>query len=175
MRYRRAKIGGGTYFFTVNLADRRQSTLVQHIDQLRSAIRQVMNRHPFSIEAIVIMPEHLHTIWTLPENDQDYPTRWALVKAGFSRALEKGEPISKSRCVKGERGIWQRRYWEHLIRDDEDFSRHLEYIHFNPVRHGIVANPIDWPYSSLHRFVSAGTVPADWGARFIEFAGDFGE
>ena len=162
MRYRRAKTEGGTYFFTVNLADRRQSTLVQHVEQLRSAIRVVKDRHPFTIEAIVIMPEHLHTIWTLPEDDNDYPTRWALIKAGFSRALAKDEPISESRYNKGERGIWQRRYWEHLIRDDEDFARHVDYIHFNPVKHGHAVNPIDWAYSSLHRFISAGTVPASW-------------
>jgi putative transposase len=175
MRYRRAKTEGGTYFFTVNLADRRQSTLVQHVEQLRSAIRVVKERHPFTIEAIVIMPEHLHTIWTLPEGDNDYPTRWALIKAAFSRTLPKGESISKSRCSKGERGIWQRRYWEHLIRDDEDFARHVDYIHFNPVKHGHAVNPIDWVYSSIHRSISAGMLPANWGSSAIEFIGDFGE
>ena len=174
MRYRRAKTEGGTYFFTVNLADRKESTLVQHIEQLRSAIRVVKDRHPFIIEAIVILPEHLHAIWTLPEGDNDYPTRWALIKAGFSRSLSKGEPISESRCCKGERGIWQRRFWEHLIRDDADFERHVDYIHFNPVKHGHAVNPIDWTYSSIHRF-SAGTLPANWASSAIEFTDNFGE
>jgi len=174
MNYRRAKTEGGTYFFTVTLADRRKSTLVEHVDLLRSATRLVKERHPFTIGAIVIMPEHLHTIWTLPDGDKDYPTRWALIKAGFSRALPKDEAISESRLAKGERGIWQRRYWEHQIRDDEDFARHVDYIHFNPVKHGHVASPIDWSYSSIHRFVSAGTLLANWGAS-VEFIGDFGE
>ena len=175
MNYKRAKTEGGTYFFTVTLADRRQSTLVKNIDLLRSAIRLVKERHPFTIEAIVIMPEHLHTIWTLPEGDKDFPTRWALIKAGFSRALAKGEIISESRTSKGERGIWQRRYWEHLIRDDEDFTRHVDYIHFNPMKHGYVTSPIDWSYSSIHRFISAGKLPDNWGASSVEFTGDFGE
>jgi putative transposase len=174
MNYRRAKTEGGTYFFTVTLADRRKSTLVEHVDLLRSATRLVKERHPFTIDAIVIMPEHLHTIWTLPEGDKDYPTRWALIKAGFSRALPKDEAISESRLAKGERGIWQRRYWEHQIRDDDDFARHVDYIHFNPVKHGHVASPIDWLYSSIHRFVSAGILAADWAAS-SEFTGDFGE
>jgi putative transposase len=175
MNYRRAKTEGGTYFFTVNLADRRQATLVEHIDMLRSAISLVKDRHPFVIESIVIMPEHLHAIWTLPEGDKDYPTRWALIKAGFSRNIAKGEMIGASRAAKGERGIWQRRYWEHLIRNDEDFTRHVDYIHFNPVKHGYVSNPIDWPYSSIHRFVASGVVPANWGALSLDISGDFGE
>ena len=175
MRYRRTTVEGGTYFFTVTLADRRQSTLVDHIDLLRSAIRVVKDHHPFTIEAIVIMPEHLHAIWTLPEGDKDYATRWALIKAGFSRALMKDEVISESRLAKGERGIWQRRYWEHLIRDEDDFFRHVDYIHFNPVKHGHAANPIDWPYSSLHRFVASGMATTDWGASSAEIPGDFGE
>jgi putative transposase len=174
MNYRRAKTEGGTYFFTVTLADRKKSTLVEHVDLLRSATRLVKERHPFTIDAIVIMPEHLHTIWTLPKEDRDYPTRWALIKAGFSRALPKGEAISKSRIAKGERGIWQRRYWEHQIRDDDDFERHVDYIHFNPVKHGHVANPIDWSFSSIHRFVAAGTLQANWGAS-VEITGEFGE
>ena len=174
MNYRRAKTEGGTYFFTVTLADRRKSTLVDHIDLLRSVTRLVKERHPFTIDAIVIMPEHLHTIWTLPEGDKDYPTRWALIKAGFSRTLPKDEAISESRLAKGERGIWQRRYWEHQIRDDDNFARHVDYIHFNPVKHGHVASPIDWPYSSIHRFVSTGILAANWAAA-SEFTGDFGE
>ena len=175
MHYRRSKEAGGTYFFTVNLADRRQSLLVHHVDLLRAAFRQVKEHHPFTIDAIVIMPDHLHTIWTLPENDTDYPTRWALIKAGFSRGLPPGEPRSTSRVAKGERGIWQRRYWEHLIRDENDFARHVDYIHFNPVKHGHVANPVDWPHSSIHRFISEGILGADWGASIAEVSGEYGE
>jgi putative transposase len=156
MRYRRMKKLGGTYFFTVALADRTESTLVEHVDLLRSAFRLVKDHHPFIIDAIVIMPEHLHTIWTLPEEDMDYPARWALIKAGFSRSLAKGEQISRSRQNKGERGIWQRRYWEHMIRDEEDFAQHVDYIHFNPVKHGHVSNPMEWPYSSIHRLETFG-------------------
>ena len=138
MRYRRAKIYGGTYFFTVNLAERGRTLLVDHIEHLRNAVRLVTSRHPFVIDAIVILPDHIHALWTLPEGDADYSTRWALIKAGFSRGLERGELIRRSRLRKGDRGIWQRRFWEHAIRDDRDFERHLDYIHYNPVKHGFV-------------------------------------
>ncbi|MEI7708281.1 MAG: transposase [Chlorobium sp.] len=175
MRYRRANIEGGTYFFTVTLADRTQSLLIEHIDLLRSSFLSVKEHHPFTIDAIVIMPEHLHTIWTLPEGDKDFPTRWTLIKAAFSRTLPKTEVISESRLNKGERGIWQRRYWEHLIQNDDDFARHVDYIHFNPVKHGYATTPIDWPNSSIHRFVSQGIIENNWGASFIDNGGDFGD
>ena len=175
MRYKRANIEGGTYFFTLTLADRTQSILVEHIDLLRSSFRSVKERHPFTIDAIVIMPEHLHTIWTLPEGDKNFPTRWTLIKAGFSRTLPKTEVISESRLNKGERGIWQRRYWEHLIQNDEDFTRHVDDIHFNPVKHGHAATPIDRPHSSIHRFVSQGIVENNWGTSFIDNDGNFGD
>ena len=175
MHYRRSKTEGASCFFTVNLADRRLSTLVDHIDLLRASVRTVKERHPFIIEAVAIMPEHLHTIWTLPVGDNDFHGRWALIKAGFSRAWPKGETISESRLDKGERGIWQRRYWEHLIRDDEDFARHVDYIHFNPVKHGHAVSPVDWEYSSIHRFVEGGLLSADWGASLTEIPGEYGE
>ena len=127
---------GGSYFFTVNLAERRLSLLTEYIDLLRRAFREVRTRHPFRIEAAVILPEHLHMIWTLPEDDADFALRWRLIKSGFSHALPGGERTSASRAGKGERGIWQRRYWEHTLRDENDFARHLDYIHFNPVKHG---------------------------------------
>jgi len=164
MKYRRVKIGGGTYFFTVNLAERKRSLLVDHIGHLRNIFRLVKSRHPFAIEAIVILPDHLHAIWTLPEGDADYSTRWALIKAGFSRGLERGERIRQSRQSKGERGIWQRRFWEHTLRDDLDFGQHVDYIHYNPVKHGLVARVADWPYSSFHRFVRMGIYPSNWMA-----------
>ena len=131
--YRRNFLPGGSYFFTVNLADRRHALLTDHIVLLRAAFRQVRARHPFAIEAAVILPDHLHAIWTLPDGDADFATRWRLIKSGFSHALPEGERISASRSAKGERGIWQRRYWEHTLRGEDDFTRHLNYIHFNPM------------------------------------------
>lgn len=163
MRYRRASLHGGTYFFTVNLADRRSKRLTEQVDLLRAVVRHTKRRYPFHIEAIVILPDHLHAIWTLPPGDADFPTRWALIKAGFSRRIAPTEARSASRRHKGERGIWQRRYWEHLIRDENDFARHVDYIHHNPVKHGYVKSAVDWPYSSIHRYISAGMIPPDWG------------
>lgn len=163
MQYRRTRLEGGTYFFTVNLADRRRRLLVEHVDVLREVVNTVMHRHPFEIDAFVVMPDHLHAIWTLPSGDADYASRWMLIKAAFSKNVPKGETISASRSAKGERGIWQRRYWEHAIRDDDDFARHVDYIHYNPVKHGYVDLPAAWPYSSIHRYISAGVVPRGWG------------
>jgi putative transposase len=160
--YRRSWTPGSTYFFTVNLADRRLDLLVRHHAQLREAFRHVRAHRPFSIEAIVVLPEHLHTIWTLPPGDADYATRWRLIKTRFSRSLPNTERRSRSRMSKNERGIWQRRYWEHEIRDAEDLRRHIDYIHYNPVKHGHAVRVVDWPYSSFHRFVARGESPADW-------------
>ncbi len=161
--YRRAKIQGATYFFTVNCAERHGNhLLVDHIDLLRQIFRKVKSGHPFEIDAMVVLPEHLHCIWTLPPGDADYKTRWALIKAGFSRAIPAGDRRSASRIKRGERGIWQRRYWEHLIRDDRDFERHVDYIHWNPVKHGWARRVGDWPHSSFHAYVRRGIYPADW-------------
>ncbi|MDD2720709.1 MAG: transposase [Gallionella sp.] len=165
--YTRAFAPGGTFFFTVNLADRSATLLTDHIDALRASVRRVREAHPFHIDAMVVLPEHLHAIWTLPEGDTDYPTRWALIKAGFSRQLDKIERINASRKRKGERGIWQRRYWEHQIRDANDYARHVDYIHYNPVKHGYVYAPRDWPHSSFHRFVREGILPEDWGVNQV--------
>lgn len=162
MRYRRAQVPGGTYFFTVCLADRTQDLLTAHIDILRQSMRQVRVDHPFDILAIVVLPDHLHCLWQLPVGDRDYPTRWALIKSGFSRQLPCGETISLSRHLKRERGIWQRRFWEHCISDEEDLQRHVDYIHYNPVKHGHAARPVDWSFSSIHRAIRLGQVPADW-------------
>ncbi len=163
MQYRRADIPGGTYFFTVNLAERDRTVLVDHVGSLRLAMREVMARHPFGIDAIVILPDHLHALWTLPVGDCDFPMRWALIKGGFSRRIPRGERCNPSRISKGERGIWQRRYWEHLIRDEQDYERHVDYIHFNPVKHGYAGRASDWPYSSIHRYIAAGTLDRNWG------------
>ncbi|MBL8527362.1 MAG: transposase [Burkholderiales bacterium] len=143
MRYRRANVAGASYFFTV-AADRRSNLLVKHVDALREALRQVKRTHPLRIDAMVL-PDHLHALWTLPSHDADFATRWMLIKAGFSRRLPATEARTPSRLAKRERGIWQRRYWEHLIRDERDFARHVDYIHFNPVKHGLVARAGEWP------------------------------
>ncbi|WP_297529382.1 REP-associated tyrosine transposase [Thiohalobacter sp.] len=161
MNYRRARQAGGCFFFTV-VTHHRQPLLVEHIDRLRQAFRRVIHRHPFRIDAIVVMPDHLHAMWTLPESDTDYSTRWALIKRGFSIGLP-ARADSVSRISKREKGIWQRRFWEHRIRDQADWERHLDYIHFNPVKHGLVPSAGDWPYSSFHRLVARGWYPEDWG------------
>src|SRR5690349_19599529 len=119
--YRRNLLAGGSYFFTINLTNRRQKLLTENIGLLRGAFRSVRARHPFTVEAAVVLPDHLHAIWTLPEGDADFALRWRLIKSAFSRGLPKAEWISDSRLVKGERGIWQRRYWEHTLRDEDDF------------------------------------------------------
>jgi putative transposase len=167
--YKRAKIQGGCYFFTVNLANRQGNTLlVQQVAILREAFRRTQEDHPFKIDAIVIMPDHLHCIWSLPEGDDNYPMRWSLIKARFSRQIKTGEAISKSRQRKGERNIWQRRYWEHVIRDDEDYFRHVDYIHYNPVKHGHTEVVKDWPHSSFQRWVEKGAYSLDWGEAIDE-------
>jgi putative transposase len=163
--YKRVRLTGVQYFFTVNLAERQDNNrLTRHIDHLRAAFRQTRNDHPFTIDAIVILPEHLHCIWTLPPGDNDYPMRWRLIKARFSMSLTTDEAISESRKRKSERGIWQRRYWEHCIRNERDYHNHLDYIHYNPVKHGYVQAAKDWPYSSFRQWVQRGIYPENWAA-----------
>jgi putative transposase len=175
MRYRRATTPGATYFFTVNLAERKSRLLVDHVESLKASISHVKSAYPFVIDAMVIMPNHLHSIWTLPEGDSDFSTRWNLKKGGFSRRITKGERVSASRQSKGELGIWQRRFWEHLIRDDNDFERHVDYIHYNPVKHGFVNRPEDWPFSSIHRYIKDGILGEDWACCENFGQGGFGE
>jgi len=163
MQYRRVNIKGASYFFTVNLVNRKSSLLVDEIDALRQSIQTVKQRHPFKIDAMVVMPDHLHAIFTLPVDDNDYATRWMLIKAGFSRQIVTGEHVNPSRTSKRERGIWQRRYWEHLIRDDNDYEAHVNYIHYNPVKHGYVQQAAKWPYSSIHRYIKNGDISKNWG------------
>jgi putative transposase len=135
--------------------------LIQHIEHLREAFRETRQDHPFEIDAIVILPEHLHCIWQLPPDDSDYSTRWRLIKARFSMAIPKTERISKSRIRKSERGIWQRSYWEHAIRDQRDYQNHVDYIHYNPVKHGHAKAAKDWPYPSFHLWLKRGYYHAD--------------
>ena len=163
-QYRRASVPGATWFFTVNLAERRGNRLlVDEIDALRTAFRAVQTAHSFRIEAAVILPDHLHCIWTLPAGDSDFSTRWGLIKGNFSRSISKEERVSESRLKRGERGLWQRRFWEHLVRDEEDFRRHVNYIHWNPVKHGWVKRVADWPHSSFHTYLQQGVYGTNWG------------
>ena len=163
-RYIRAHLPGGTFFFTVALLDRRRRLLTERIDALRKAFASVQARNPFTIDAAVILPDHLHCIWTLPAGDADFSGRWHAIKSEFSRSFSKGESLSTRRIAKGERGIWQRRFWEHTIRDDEDYARHMDYIHYNPVKHGHARRVADWPFSTFHRCVERGIYAPDWGA-----------
>jgi putative transposase len=175
MKYRRAKVKGGTYFFTL-VTHRRIKIFAQseNVELLRQAFRKVKERHPFKIDAFVLLPDHLHCIWTLPQGDADFSTRWRLIKSDFSRQIgavgwvEERNPTktttSASRLRKNEKPIWQRRFWEHLIRNHEDLRRHVEYIHFNPVKHGLTKTPDDWEYSSFHRYVDKGIYDKNWGA-----------
>ncbi|HLF96411.1 MAG TPA: transposase [Methylococcaceae bacterium] len=166
--YRRHKIKGGVYFFTVNLAERQKTLLTDHVAALRESFRLVKTAHPFSVDAVVILPDHLHAIWTLPEGDDDFSLRWRQIKSAFSRSMENGERLSESRTMKAERGIWQRRFWEHAIRDETDYAAHVDYIHYNPVKHGHVEHVVDWPHSSFHRFVRAGVYPSNWAGCNIQ-------
>lgn len=161
MQYRRNRVPGGTYFFTVALQDRRTTALVEHIEALRGALRRTLRQQPFVIDAIVVLPDHIHAVWTLPSGDADYAGRWRLMKSCFTHALAKAG-VGLSRNTKGEYDLWQRRYWEHTIRDEADLARHVDYIHFNPVKHGLLERVEDWPYSSFHRFVRQGLCSLDW-------------
>jgi putative transposase len=176
-RYRRAKVGGATYFFTV-VTYRRQPLLIRPdvMDALREALRSVQQAHPFDVDATVILPDHLHAIWTLPEGDADFGARWGMIKRHVSKTVGGTGAASLTDSMKARReyGLWQRRFWEHLIRDDEDYARHMDYIHYNPVRHGYAKCPADWPHSSFHRCVARGIYPPDW-AMGAEIEGEFGE
>ena len=160
--YRRYRVPGGTYFFTVNLLDRRADLLTGCIEALREAVRRMRVARPFHIDAWVVLPDHMHCVWTLPPGDADYPGRWRAIKVAFSKSIPGGEARSPAAERRGERGIWQRRYWEHTIRDDRDYAAHMDYVHFNPVKHGFVQHPAEWPFSSFKRCVAAGLYPPDW-------------
>jgi len=141
---RRVYIEGGCWFFTVNREDRHSKLLTVHIGALREAVAKVRRRLPFEIDAWVVIPDHMHAVWSLPDGDTDFPTRWRLIKTFFSRSLPANEWRSHVHWARHERGIWQRRYWEHLIRDERDYAFHIDYCWFNPVKHGLVTNVEDW-------------------------------
>ncbi|SDQ47733.1 putative transposase [Pseudoxanthomonas sp. CF385] len=161
VQYRRQRVRGGTYFFTVTLADRSATTLVDHADELRAAIRAVRRRHPFSILAIVVLPDHLHAVLRLPEDDDRYSMRWRLIKREFTMRL-RARGVRIARRPGKERRLWARRFWEATIRDAASLARRIDYVHFNPVRHGLVTRAADWPHSSFHAFVARGALPIDW-------------
>ena len=173
VRYRRNLLPGGTYFFTVTLADRRSTALVDNIAILREAFRAARRERPFTIDAIVILPEHLHLVMTLPVGDADYSGRWRRIKGLFARRVAKA--VSLERNARGEYALWQTRFWEHTIRDESDFERHIDYIHYNPVKHALVSRVADWPYSSFHRYVRLGILPDDWAGDLRATRAGFGE
>jgi len=154
-RYLRPKVPGATVFFTVNLAVRGEDTLIEHIDALRDAVRKTLLERRFYIDAWVVMPDHIHAVWTLPPGDSDYARRWQVIKARFSRAVPKGHQRS-SHVVRRERAVWQRRFWEHHVRDAEGYAAAITYCHLNPVKHGFVQDAEEWPYSSVHRDIASG-------------------
>jgi putative transposase len=173
--YRRNFVHGGTYFFTAALKDRTSTYLIDHIDSLLQSVHTVKSKSHFDEIATVILPDHLHTIWKLPKDDVDYPGRWKAIKSLFTRSLLKsGVPLEKN--ARGEYLLWQRRYWEHTMMDEQDIESHINYIHYNPVKHGHVEKVSDWMPSSFHRFVEAGILPGDWGDAVKENNGkNFGE
>jgi putative transposase len=166
--YQRNLVPGGTFFFTVVVHQRHpifHSAVARKL--LRNAIQSVRTDRPFQLCAVCLLPDHIHTVWILPPGDSDYSTRWRKIKEGFTTPwLEQGGwegEVSKSRRARGERGVWQRRYWEHTVRDDDDLRRCVDYTHWNPRKHGLVSRIRDWPYSSFFRFASAGEYEIDWG------------
>ncbi|WP_081617260.1 REP-associated tyrosine transposase [Thioalkalivibrio sulfidiphilus] len=161
--YRRLYIPGGCYFFTVVTQDRSPIlTAPAAIHRLREAVRRTMAAHSFQIDAMVILPDHIHAVWRLPDGDQDFPVRWRKIKHFFSIGQAPGLQ-RKSLARRREKGVWQRRYWEHAIRDELDWRRHVDYVHYNPVKHGYVASPGDWPHSSFAKAVRMGWYPEGWG------------
>ncbi len=177
--YRRSKIAGGTYFFTVVAHERRPVLTTEMVRvALREAIQQARTTLPFQIEAWVLLPDHLHCIWTLPEGYANFSARWAIIKRHVSGrcASTIKSSLSDSRFKRNERPFWQRRFWEHQIMDDADMAKHVDYVHWNPVKHGLVKVVKDWSYSSFHKYVAKGAYPSDWGGSEIANADDnFGE
>lgn len=170
--YRRSYIPGATYFFTLTTLDRRPILVQEPFrSALRQAIIEVRKKLPFESIAWVLLPDHLHTIWKLPETDANFSIRWSLIKQHVTRECigAQNTGTTKSRQERREGTIWQRRFWEHTIRDETDFRRHVDYIHYNPVKHGYVKQAVDWPYSTFHRYVRAGVYPENW-ASVDEFA-----
>ncbi len=174
VQYRRNRAAGGTFFLTVALADRQSRILIDQIAALRLAIAETRKQHPFVIEAIVVLPDHLHIMMTLPQDDADFSNRLSLIKRRFTTAVLKAGTAVKRR-PNGEIALWQRRFWEHTIRNEKDFERHVDYIHFNPVKHEMVTRVRDWPHSSFHRYVRLGLLPRDWAGDVRHSRTGFGE
>jgi putative transposase len=166
--YHRYRVPGGTYFFTINLLDRRLDLLTRNINALRKAVLLTRRERPFHIDAWVVLPEHMHCIITLPPGDSDFSNRIKAIKIRFVRALAPDEWRSSVRVAKGERGIWQRRFWEHVIRDDDDYALHFDYVHFNPFKHGYVSSVAQWTHSTFLHWVKAGVYPLDWGGAGVD-------
>lgn len=161
--YRRSQQKGGTFFFMLALANRQSCLLIDYIDYFKQAYRRVWQDYPFESLAVCVLPEHLHAVWTLPPNDCHYSLRWQLIKRYFSYHFEAVKKRSESKIKHREKGIWQRRFWEHEIRNEQDLGKHIDYVHFNPVKHGYVKRVCDWQYSSFHRYVRLGMLPENWG------------
>ena len=165
--YRRSSREGGTWFFTV-VTHHRRPILTEPFSRkaLREVVHEVRTEYPFTIDGWVLLPDHLHTVWTLPAGDRDFSKRWGLIKVGFTKRVKHDfhweNLMSESRRRQHESTIWQRRFWEHEIRDENDFARHMDYLHYNPVKHGLVERVADWPYSTFHRYVQDGIYPGDW-------------
>ncbi len=160
--YIRDKTKGGCYFLTFNLMDRRSQLLITHIDDFRMAYIEKAQRYHFHLDAIVVLPDHVHIMLTLPADSENYAIIVSSLKSQFSKRINRVEPVSASRQAKRERGIWPRQFWEHRIRNDEDYSNHMNYIHYNPVKHGYVTYPQDWQSSTLNKLIEKGVYPFDW-------------
>jgi len=184
-RYIRPRVPGAKIFFTVALADRGSDVLVRDVDRLRKSVRVARAERPFWVDAWVVLPDHLHAVWTLPEGDRDFSTRWGAIKGRFSQSMRRAgsippDPVGRvnggvnpALRRKGEVGLWQPRFWEHHIRDEADYAAHVRYCWINPVKHGLVERPEDWPYSSIHRDIRLGRVELEFAGEIVE--GDFGE
>lgn len=158
-QYRRCYQPGGNYFFTLVTHQRRPIFAnPAKVEQLKAAINKVKKKYPFSLNAIVVLPDHLHCLWRLPENDKDFSTRWRLIKRYFS--MEMNTLVNHRK----EKEVWQRRFWEHTIRDEDDWQKHMDYIHYNPVKHGLVQTPGDWQHSSFNYWVEKGIYEKNWGS-----------
>lgn len=167
--YRRFPVEGGTFFFTVVTFNRLPILTSEKAREiLRFAWKSTQERFPFKTDAICLLPNHLHCIWTLPDGDPNYSVRWKEIKRlftkGYLEQIGPGETRSESRIKRNEAAIWQRRFWEHTIRDDRDFNQHVEYIHYNPVKHGVVKHPVNWPWSSFHQYLKMGYYAESWGS-----------
>ena len=166
--YRRSKIAGGSFFFTLVTFNRLPIFTAEPARAiLHSAWIEVQERFPFQTDAVVLLPDHIHCIWTLPDGNGNFSARWNAIKRLFTQGylvqIGPGETRNASRQKRGEAAVWQRRFWEHMLRDNVDLNRHLDYIHYNPVKHGLVKKAGDWPWSSFHRYVKMGFYTPDWG------------